>query len=150
MTERYLVTGDAQGLLYVWDLNSKEQEVLPLKTFEIHKEKGQINNLVSLTRPLSLFGLTANMKSYEPGEMKSLQKVLASEEIETNQQAMLQPCEELDSKFDMAFDLADLMQADYIGQMAAELGHNNIPNHPAKSLVSQIKPTGSGDQLHQL
>ena len=37
-----------------------------LQTFELHKDKGAITNLVCLYRPLSLFGLTANMKAYEP------------------------------------------------------------------------------------
>ena len=84
---RFLVTGDAAGLLYLWQITgeptSKDQEngpSLPLKTFEIHKDRGQINNLVPLTRPLSLFGLTANLKRYEPGEMKSLQKILMTQE----------------------------------------------------------------------
>jgi len=58
---------------------------------------------------LSLFGLTANLKKYEPGEMKQLQKVLATEETLTQQQANIQPAEEMDGQFDMAFDLADLM-----------------------------------------
>jgi len=40
LTERYLVTGDAQGLMYIWELSQKECEVLPLKTFAIHEGKG--------------------------------------------------------------------------------------------------------------
>jgi len=72
---RFLVTGDAQGLIYVWSLHDDSQSSsLPLQTFEVHKDKGAITNLVALNRPLSLFGLTANMQGYEPGEIKPLQK----------------------------------------------------------------------------
>ena len=45
-----------------------------LKTLEIHSNYGAITNLVPLTRPLSLFGLTANMQAYDPGELRSLQR----------------------------------------------------------------------------
>ena len=45
-----------------------------LQTLDIHKEYGAITNLVPLTRPLSLYGLTANMQGYEPGEIKALQR----------------------------------------------------------------------------
>jgi len=62
-----LVSGDQGGLIYIWLL---ETEDLQLKTFELHKEKGAITNLVTLDRPLSLFGLTANMSAYEPNSIK--------------------------------------------------------------------------------
>ena len=42
--------------------------------FDIHRDHGAITNLVPLTRPLSLFGLTANMQAYEPGEIKAFQR----------------------------------------------------------------------------
>lgn len=42
-----------------------------LQTLELHKDKGAITNLKCIYRPLSLYGLTANMKAYEPIEMKS-------------------------------------------------------------------------------
>ena len=58
-----LITGDAQGLIYVWTLASED---LPLRTFELHKDKGQITNLVAIERPLSLYGLTASMTAYDP------------------------------------------------------------------------------------
>jgi hypothetical protein len=45
-----------------------------MSTYELHKDKGHITNLVPLTRPLSLFGLTANMKSFEVPELHPLQK----------------------------------------------------------------------------
>jgi hypothetical protein len=83
---RFLITGDAAGLLYVWTISSlgggpsdtvtnKDQDngpTLPLRTLELHGKKGVITNLVPTTRPLSLFGLTANLKSYEPGQIVPL------------------------------------------------------------------------------
>ena len=47
-----------------------DQNSTLLHTFELHKDKGAITNLVSIYRPLSLYGLTANMKAYEPIELK--------------------------------------------------------------------------------
>ncbi len=42
----------------------------------MHKDKGAITNLICIHRPLSLYGLTANMKGYDPlGEVKPFQKV---------------------------------------------------------------------------
>lgn len=46
----------------------------------MHRDKGAITNLLALQRPLSLFGLTANMQGYEPGEIKPLQKQLHQQE----------------------------------------------------------------------
>lgn len=66
-----LISGDAGGLIYVWLLSHED---LPLKTFELHRDKGMVTNLVSLERPLSLFGLTANLNGYDPGQVKSLQR----------------------------------------------------------------------------
>jgi hypothetical protein len=37
-----------------------------LQTLELHKDKGAITNLQCIYRPLSLYGLTANRKAYEP------------------------------------------------------------------------------------
>ena len=45
-----------------------------MQTLDVHAGHGAITNLVPLTRPLSLFGLTANMQSYEPGDLKPLQR----------------------------------------------------------------------------
>ena len=83
---QYLITGDKQGLIYVWNAHSasiQTNQIDPkenglVSTFEIHKDKGQINNLIPIRRPLSLFGLTANMKAYEVNEVKPLQKNLAA------------------------------------------------------------------------
>lgn len=75
MDGRHLVTGDAQGLIYIWALIEESHgssTSLPVQTFEVHKDKGAITNLVAINRPLSLFGLTANMQGYEPGEIKPL------------------------------------------------------------------------------
>ena len=70
MDGQHLVSGDSMGLIYVWSTKSTDDgEDLKgsglITTFELHKDQGSITNLVSLHRPLSLFGLTANMKSYE-------------------------------------------------------------------------------------
>lgn len=87
---QYLVSGDSQGLIYVWNISSDYNQVpsnltsprsgaLPQKpthdhsiltTFELHKDKGAITNLLCIYRPLSMYGLTANMKAYEPFEVK--------------------------------------------------------------------------------
>lgn len=64
-----LVSGDSCGLIYVWHLATED---LQLRTFELHRDKGAITNLVPLERPLSLFGLTANMNGYDPGQLKPL------------------------------------------------------------------------------
>jgi len=44
----------------------------------LHKDKGAITNIVPIQRPLSLYGLTANMSGYEPNQIKSLQRQLTS------------------------------------------------------------------------
>ena len=49
-------------------------------------DKGPITNLLCIHRPLSLYGLTANMKAYEPTEVKAFSKVpmiLDSENVNT-------------------------------------------------------------------
>jgi len=56
--------------------DSQSSTSLPLQTFDIHKDHGAVTNLVAISRPLSLFGLTANMQGYEPGELRPLQKQL--------------------------------------------------------------------------
>lgn len=66
-----LISGDACGLIYVWNLGTED---LDLKTFELHRDKGQITNLVALERPLSLFGLTADRAAYDPNIIKPLQR----------------------------------------------------------------------------
>lgn len=71
-----LVTGDTGGTIYIWNLNVEGDNSggssRVLRTLDIHREYGAITNLVPLSRPLSLFGLTANMQAYEPGECKVL------------------------------------------------------------------------------
>ena len=76
-----LITGDTFGTIYVWNLradgdNSGGGQTQPkiMQTLDIHREYGAITNLVPLTRPLSLFGLTANMQAYEPGDIRVLQR----------------------------------------------------------------------------
>ena len=73
---QYLVSGDQSGVLYVWStahIQAQDDNQSGLvSTFEIHKDKGPITNIVALHRPLSLFGLTANMKAYETPEINPL------------------------------------------------------------------------------
>ena len=63
---KQLVTGDSGGTIYIWNLSVEGDNSTGmyqpslLKTLEIHSEYGAITNLEALTRPLSLFGLTAN------------------------------------------------------------------------------------------
>ena len=79
---RQLVSGDSAGTIYVWNLVVEGDNSTGdigrgsqlLQTLDIHAEYGAITNLVALTRPLSLFGLTANMQAYEPGELRPLQR----------------------------------------------------------------------------
>lgn len=77
-----LVSGDHSGAIYFWDTSrdlnlgfddeiNGETTTNFVKTFEYHKDKGPITNLVPFFRPLSLYGLKANMKAYEPGEVKA-------------------------------------------------------------------------------
>ena len=76
------MTGDSGGSIYIWNLQvegdnssgAADRHSNLLQTFDLHKDHGAITNLVPLMRPLSLFGLTANMQSYEPGEIRALQR----------------------------------------------------------------------------
>lgn len=45
-----------------------------LYTYDLHKDKGAITNLIPLNRPLSLFGLTADMKAFNVSNVSPLQK----------------------------------------------------------------------------
>uniref|UniRef100_A0A7S3II69 Uncharacterized protein n=1 Tax=Strombidium inclinatum TaxID=197538 RepID=A0A7S3II69_9SPIT len=69
----YLVSGDSTGLIYVWSTSEAKENPL-ISTYELHKDKGSITNLVPMLRPLSMFGLTANMKMYETAQVKPLLK----------------------------------------------------------------------------
>lgn len=72
----HLISGDQQGLIYIWStqqLNQSEDTGL-VNTYELHKDKGPVTNLVAIHRPLTLFGLTANMKSFEVTDLFPLQK----------------------------------------------------------------------------
>jgi hypothetical protein len=73
---QYLISGDHSGVIYIWstaDIHSTDESITGLvSTYDLHKDKGHITNLVALTRPLSLFGLTANMKSFEVPEIHPL------------------------------------------------------------------------------
>lgn len=73
-----LISGDTAGSIYIWNLGVEGDNSTSggnsalLQNLDIHRDYGAITNLVALNRPLSLFGLTANMQSYEPGELKAL------------------------------------------------------------------------------
>ena len=86
---QHLISGDSQGLIYIWSTQTSEtsqNQIQPsvnapngqgeglISTYELHKDQGAITNLVPLHRPLSMFGLTANMKSYEVQDICLLQK----------------------------------------------------------------------------
>ena len=86
---QHLISGDSEGLIYLWSTSKNLTENAMaepssgalsntsqglISTYELHKDKGPITNLVQLHRPLSLYGLTANMKSYDVQEIKALQK----------------------------------------------------------------------------
>ena len=82
---QFLITGDKGGLIYIWNASVSQLQsgasntIDPhdnglVCTFELHKDQGQINNLIAIRRPLSLFGLTANMKAYEVPSIQPLQK----------------------------------------------------------------------------
>ncbi|CAI2367477.1 unnamed protein product [Moneuplotes crassus] len=53
--ERYLVVGSTDGVIYIWDLYQDDH----LKTLERHKDCGEITNILPLTKPISLFGLSS-------------------------------------------------------------------------------------------
>jgi len=53
---------------------SDEAQTGLITTYELHKDQGHITNLIPIHRPLSLFGLTANMKAFEVPEVLPLQK----------------------------------------------------------------------------
>ena len=59
-----------------------------ITTYELHKDKGAITNLVPLFRPLTLFGLTANMKSFEVQEIKALQKFKVDQNDQSKQETL--------------------------------------------------------------
>jgi len=100
---RHLVSGDIGGIIYIWNTkdgaesnpnSTPELKVMDgaatvsaeigtntpainselLQTYELHKDKGAITNLIPINRPLSLFGLTADMKAYNVPELQQLQK----------------------------------------------------------------------------
>lgn len=100
---RHLVSGDISGIIYIWNTkdgaesnanSTPELKVMDgtatvsaeagtntptinselLYTYELHKDKGAITNLIPLNRPLSLFGLTADMKAFNISDLHNLQK----------------------------------------------------------------------------
>lgn len=109
LTQEHLITGDQLGCIYIWTLGPEPV----LKTFEIHKDKGAITNLIATGRPLSLFGLTANMLGYEPGELKPLSKTV--NELSGNLQVNLRSYYTREPTIEDG--LADLEELDFLCQM---------------------------------
>ena len=122
---QHLITGDASGLIYIWSLTDglTESGQMKLQTFEIHKDKGAVTNLVAIHRPLSLFGLTANMQGYEPGEIKALNKNVQG--INAPQQTctiQLYPKNQLvDEDSDQMEDLAEYEELQYFAEASKAL-----------------------------
>ena len=82
---QYLVSGDVQGLIYIWSTADSGLPSSPssadgnqssnlLTTYELHMGRGAITNLQAIQRPLSLFGLTANMSEYTVPQLNALEK----------------------------------------------------------------------------
>ena len=75
---QHLISGDQKGTIYIWSVQNLHQaedaQSGLISTYELHKDKGAITNLIPIHRPLSLFGLTSNMKSFEVPELQQLQK----------------------------------------------------------------------------
>lgn len=68
-----------------------------------------MTNLVPLHRPLSLFGLTANMQGYEPGEIKALNKNAQGVD-DPQQTCTVQLCPKNHEGADDSDDLEDLAE----------------------------------------
>ena len=129
-----LITGDSLGTIYVWNLKAdgdnsggaanaaagSGQNKL-LQTLDIHREYGGITNLVPLTRPLSLFGLTANMQAYEPGDFRVLQRNQQSQQeaYESVLSVQLAPINER-TQFDDDREQSDSEDEDNLGQQMTE------------------------------
>lgn len=56
--ERYLVVGTTDGVLYIWDLDEEDKFL----TLETHKDKGEITNILPITKPLCMFGLNCKLQ----------------------------------------------------------------------------------------
>jgi hypothetical protein len=56
--EKYLVVGTTDGVLYIWDLDVEDKFV----TLETHKDKGEISNIIPITKPLCMFGLNCKLQ----------------------------------------------------------------------------------------
>lgn len=104
----HLISGDQTGVIYIWSTQAMQTEESGLiSTYDLHKDKGAITNLVSLYRPLSLFGLTANMKAFEAVEIMPLQKFKGpvdnvSMEMNVGIEEFLRQEQTLESKFQLA------------------------------------------------
>ncbi len=73
---RFLVTGANDGEIYVWC----GTEHKALRSLHIHKTA--ITNIVSVPRPLNLYGLNANAETVERLEIPYFQKYRPEDAIE--------------------------------------------------------------------
>ena len=142
---QYLVTGDSQGLIYVWNVSLEHTggsgQTSPragagksgeLHTFELHKDKGAVTNLLCIHRPLSLFGLTANMKAYEPPEIKAFSKVQS------------EPGQDLESqKTLVSLLLQDTLRQDDDSDLWSKLEHHEEMEYFLRASHRVLKPTGT-------
>lgn len=56
--EKYLVVGTTDGILYIWNVEEEEEFL----TLEVHKDKGEITNIVPISKPLCMFGLNCKLQ----------------------------------------------------------------------------------------
>ena len=153
-----LITGDASGLIYVWSLKDQQTDSKPLKvqTSELHKDKGPITNLIPLQRPLSLFGLTANMQGYEPGDLKALYKApngLNDPSVSCSVQLYLKQGLECDIETDLADyeelqyfqEAAMVMTAPTVAQKVDSDGEEfmTVDTKPDQSEIQKLKDENS-------
>lgn len=101
-----MVSGDAAGLLYIWSTAeatmpsspaSNDLKACLVSTLELHGNQGAITNLIPINRPLSLFGLTANMAEYTIPQVKPLAKIAGDVE----QQIDFNFAPEIDDKYEI-------------------------------------------------
>lgn len=101
--EKYLVVGTIDGVLYIWDLEQEDKFV----TLETHKDKGEISNIIAITKPLWMFGLncklqdTAKIPFLMVGDVNATLDKAMKGTSQDEQEFLLPKYElDLDSKFD--------------------------------------------------
>eukprot|EP00347_Sterkiella_histriomuscorum_P001718 403370949 len=200
---QYLISGDQQGLIYIWNIGSQDFHQMTsnvtsprngqqqqsgtssnigagvssilnqkseligvgsqlLKTLELHKDRGAITNLVCIYRPLSLYGLTANMKAYEPMELKAFQKIYNQElenqnllvnlrldnykSIENDQDNWLQSNIEEQEELDYIVRSSQRIMKPDASQQAKNLPISKLKSGGVSSIVTKEIIQGKGSQ----